>query len=112
MKREVYEEEHNDDLLVNDIKETMLRNEDGPHISIMRDGIRVYTRDSQRPELSNNGGDYYFYTDYIVDSDGRVIALEDWSADWEFSEFFSTVIYVYGQHSVEELHAIAESLWS
>lgn len=110
MSHTAYEEERDDTLLVPDIEATAERNPDGVHTNMLRDGIRVYTRTSRRPELSNNGGDYDFYTDYIVNSDGRVIAVEDWSADWEYTDYRSSTIYVYGKHTVDELHAIAQRL--
>lgn len=55
---------------------------DQGHWSEIRDGVRIYTRESQNPMLNANGGDYDYYSDYIV-HDGLVIRITDWSADFD-----------------------------
>lgn len=104
MTNYVYER---DDSLLSDIIKTIAKNEEGPRVRKLNNGIRVYTRNSQRTELNFNGGDYDHYTNFLVDDDGHVIAFEDWSSDFDFG-YTDTVVY--GKHTVAELHAIVDSL--
>lgn len=76
--------------LIADIVSAMLESvKDDPNAKgdwfVSKDGqyARVTTRFSRNPSLSSNGGEYYFYRTYFVEIAG-VVALETWSADFDF----------------------------
>ena len=66
--------------------------DEGPEIFWRTDDkrVRIYTRDSRQPERNANGGDYDFWLDVSLTSDG-VIIEDDWSADWDYADWGGSV---------------------
>jgi hypothetical protein len=72
--------------LCGDIKGALEANENGPSFYELYNGVRVYTHDSSNPSLNRNGGDYDYYTDYVI-VEGTVCAFDDWSAEFDPCEW-------------------------
>lgn len=49
-------------------------------------GSTITTKTPKRPELSNNGGDYYFYETPILKDGVQVGVLHDTSAEFDFCQ--------------------------
>lgn len=69
--------------LKREIKKLLEMNEAGPRFWISERTVRVYTRESRDPSRNRNGGEYDFYTDLFIGEDGRVHAVDDWSAEYD-----------------------------
>jgi hypothetical protein len=80
--------------LIEDIKSDLEADRGYYHIDADRQTIRIYTRESRRPEHNRNGGDYDYWTDYRIE-DNSVIAETGWSAEFCPREWnvFSRTIY-------------------
>lgn len=71
------------ELLMDDITKT-LENGEYWKMSSWRDALIIVTKSPDKPELSNNGGDYEYFR--IYQSDGLSVHVkDDWSCD--FSEY-------------------------
>ena len=91
------------------INSALQANENGPHYEIRKNwegnvyGVRIYTRDSQRPELNANGGDYDYWTFFGVGRDGHAYSIEDWSADFYYNDWNHAQMDTYHEITVGAL---------
>jgi hypothetical protein len=93
--------------LAKDIK-AALDSESGYHVNIEH-GVRIYTRESENPQLNRNGGDYDFWTEYTVGDDGIVRAKDDWSADFDAQEWG---VYDCREYGIMSVGGLQRLMWT
>ena len=74
----------------------------GAKIGYTEKGAYIDTRISRDPERSHNGGEYNFWTNYLV-RDGGVLVEWCWSADFDINEepeFYTLDLSVYELHDL------------